>query len=150
MTDNVIILGAGFSYDSGIPLLKDFIDKMYEYYIRKNIDKNSLKILNDFIDIRNDLLSYHRLASFDDANIEDILSILSFLEIGNNDKMNIMSKAIARTIELSCNIVHYYKMNGILYKLINNTNNVVQHIEKKIYHIFWESIFKRPSQILCK
>ena len=34
MSDNVIILGAGFSYDAGIPLLSGFIERMWECAIR--------------------------------------------------------------------------------------------------------------------
>jgi|RhiMetdeSRZDD1v2_1073273.scaffolds.fasta_scaffold111380_3 hypothetical protein len=42
MSDNVLILGAGFSWDAGIPLLGGFVEKMLDYAIRKTCDGKPL------------------------------------------------------------------------------------------------------------
>jgi hypothetical protein len=42
MSENVIILGAGFSHDAGIPLLRNVVDKMWEYERRGVNGKNAL------------------------------------------------------------------------------------------------------------
>jgi hypothetical protein len=34
--DNVILLGAGSSYDAGIPLLCNFVDRMWEYAVEES------------------------------------------------------------------------------------------------------------------
>jgi len=115
MSDNVIILGAGFSYDAGIPLLGGFVEKMWEYAARRAqngtpLSSSDLEIFEDAIKVKNELDSYHGRAVFDDRNIEDILSILSFNVLGggkgDKDKLNKINRAIARTIELSCSVTH--------------------------------------------
>lgn len=115
MSDNVIILGAGFSHDAGIPLLGGFVERMWEYAARKKsngdpLSKEDLEIFEDAIKVKNELDSYHGRAVFDDRNIEDILSILSFNVLGggtrDKHKLNKMNRAIARTIELSCSVTH--------------------------------------------
>jgi SIR2-like domain len=115
MADNVIILGAGFSYDAGIPLLGGFVERMLEFALRKKhndkpLDRGDQEIFEDAIKVRNELDNYHGRAVFDDRNIEDILSILSFNVLGgkraDKDKLNKINRAIARTIELSCSVTH--------------------------------------------
>lgn len=144
MNDNVIILGAGASKNAGIPLLYNFLDIMWEYSIRgrahnKMIPDNILKILRDAIDIKNELDVYHGRATFNDRNIEDILSILSFnLMKGNaseSRKLNIMIQAIAETIELSC----HYKAN-------TNVNDWF-NLRLTNYEQFWINLFKIYKKI---
>lgn len=113
MSDTVFIFGAGFSYDSGIPLLSGFVDQMLRFYNQgkcngKNLSEDDLDLFRKADEIRNELDGYHGRARFDDRNIEDLLSILSFNEMtesaNKESKLNTMTRAIARTIELSCNI----------------------------------------------
>src|SRR6185436_14598481 len=113
MQDNIIIFGAGVSADAGIPLLANFVDKMWEYAVRGKNGQHELTdddkvIFKKVLEIREELNGYHGRASLDDRNIEDILSILSFnLVRGNSmdkEKLDWMTKAIVRTIELSSNI----------------------------------------------
>ena len=115
MTDNVIILGAGFSHSAGIPLLGGFVERMWEFAVRKShggqdLSPQDLEIFEDAIKVKNELDGYHGRAVFDDRNIEDILSILSFNVLGgargDKDKLNRMNRAIAKTIELCCTITH--------------------------------------------
>lgn len=143
MSNNVIILGAGFSHDAGIPLLGGFVERMWELAARKThngnpLSSNDLEIFEDAIKVKNELDSYHGRAVFDDRNIEDVLSILSFNVIGggktDKDKLNKINRAIARTIELSCSVTH----TGI--------SKTGQHqaitTGPEVYRNFWRHIFK--------
>ena len=141
MTDNAIILGAGASVDAGIPLLANFVEKMWEFAItgkqgEKELSAEDKQIFSESIKVRNELDGYHGRASFDDRNIEDILSILSFNMIGGDEtdlaKLQWINKAIARTIELTCSIKH----DGVLNRKQGDTN---------VYQWFWASLFKRFS-----
>lgn len=115
MNDNVLILGAGFSYDAGIPLLGSFIERMWEYSIRKSANGQTLtseqvNILNEALDVRTELDGYHGRVVFDDRNIEDIMSMLAFNILGggrsDTNKFKAFTQAISETIELSCNVKH--------------------------------------------
>jgi hypothetical protein len=115
MTENVIILGAGFSYDAGIPVLSNFIERMWEYSIRGvagdiNLTNEDKNILSEALDIRREMDGYHGRVAFDDRNIEDILSMLAFNLLGggtsDRNKLKAFTNAISKTIELSCNVTH--------------------------------------------
>jgi len=132
-SDNVIILGAGASADAGIPLLRHFINTMWECSVRKQIygaaiPDNDCCILQEAIDIKNELDTYHGRALFDDRNIEDILSILSFNETrgtkADKTRLHCFIRAISKTIELTCNVK--YENNGS-----------IQDIGSKQYRRFW-------------
>lgn len=143
MSNNVIILGAGFSHNAGIPLLGGFVERMWEFAARrtqngKPLDSSDLEIFEDAIKVKNELDSYHGRAVFDDRNIEDILSILSFNVLGggkgDKDKLNKINRAIARTIELSCSVTH----PGVS----NSGSNSAVTTGPDIYRKFWRHIFK--------
>jgi len=70
----------------------------------KLISKSDREILTEANKIRIDLERYSSRAFFDNRNLEDILSLLSFeaLAEGNNTKYETMVKAVGLTIELSC------------------------------------------------
>jgi len=115
MSDNVLILGAGFSHDAGIPLLRDFVEKMWEISIRGKVGDAPLsdedqKIFRNALGVRNSLNRYHGRANFDDRNLEDILSILSFNVMAEGrsarNSFEALTAAIARTIELTCTVNH--------------------------------------------
>jgi hypothetical protein len=142
MTNNVIILGAGFSHDAGIPLLGGFVERMWEFAARRAqngnpLDSSDLEIFEDAIKVKNELDSYHGRAVFDDRNIEDILSILSFNVLGggkgDKEKLNKINRAIARTIELSCSVTH----PGVP----SSGNSQVVKTGPDIYRNFWQHIF---------
>lgn len=151
MSNNVIILGAGFSHDAGIPLLGGFVEKMWEFAVRRShngkpLNGDDLKVFEDAIKVKNELDSYHGRAVFDDRNIEDVLSILSFNVLGggkgDKDKLNKINRAIARTIELSCSITH----PGV------SRTGREQPITTgpSIYREFWQNLFgfaKRNSEM---
>lgn len=115
MGNNVIILGAGFSFDAGIPLLRNFVDCMWDFAMRKRaygnpLDAGDIKVFQDAANVRNALDGYHGRASFDDRNIEDILSILSFNVLSGSSEakqqLTSITRAIARTIEITCAVKH--------------------------------------------
>jgi hypothetical protein len=108
---NVIILGAGASYDAGIPLMNQFVEMMWEIAEKKkaggiSLNETDLQIFEKAIQIRKEIDGFHGRASFDDQNLEDILSILSFEDQFSKDKkiknVEAIVKAITRTIELTC------------------------------------------------
>jgi hypothetical protein len=115
MNDNVIILGAGFSFDAGIPLLGGFIERMWEYSTRGKAGDAALSekektALLEALEIRRDLDGCHGRVTFDDRNIEDILSMLAFNVLGGgrseSNKLAAFTNAISTTIELACNVKH--------------------------------------------
>jgi hypothetical protein len=90
MKDNVIILGAGASVQAGIPLLADFVERMFDFHQRGSSQSGRLSdedkaVFQNAITVINELDGYHGRAAFDDRNIEDILSILSFDVMGGQD-----------------------------------------------------------------
>lgn len=115
MANNVIILGAGFSRDAGIPLLSEFVDTMLDLAMRqscrgKKLSKEDCDIFTAAAKVRRELDGYHGRANFDDRNLEDILSILSFNALSGSDEakghVTAMNRAITRTIELMCLVKH--------------------------------------------
>lgn len=143
MSNNVIILGAGFSHNAGIPLLGGFIERMWEYATRGKAGKDALsendkQILLEALEIRRELDGYHGRVTFDDRNIEDLLSMLAFNVLGGGrsekNKLTAFTNAISTTIELSCSIKHPgYPKNG-RFSIIN--------LGDDIYRRFWHSLLK--------
>ncbi|MBV1930942.1 MAG: hypothetical protein KUG71_04425, partial [Porticoccaceae bacterium] len=149
MTENVIILGAGFSYDAGIPMLSNFIERMWEYSMRGvagdiNLTDEDKSILSEALDIRREMDGYHGRVAFDDRNIEDILSMLAFNLLGggtsDRNKLKAFTNAISKTIELACNITHPGIPTGprAQYSAITEGN--------EIYRRFWKAMFERHKR----
>lgn len=145
MSENVIILGAGFSHDAGIPMLSNFIERMWEYSIRGKAGESILNsldqdILSEALNIRSEMDGYHGRVAFDDRNIEDILSMLAFNLLGggtsDRNKLKAFINAISRTIELSCNVKHPGLPSGERpsYQRISEGSD--------IYRRFWKALFK--------
>ena len=115
MTENVILLGAGASRAAGIPLLSEFM-RMIGQLARTGVNDQRLltvdetKILHKAVEIRDSLRGYHATVAFDQFNIEDILSILSFDVLAGSKKarqqLDDFTRAISLTIELTCSVVH--------------------------------------------
>ena len=143
MNDNVLILGAGFSFDAGIPLLSNFIERMWEYSIRKTANGEALTaeqvyILSEALDVRTELDGYHGRVVFDDRNIEDILSMLVFNILGggrsDTNKFKAFIKAISETIELSCNVKHPGYPTSNTFTAYSDGDEV--------YRQFWKGLIK--------
>ena len=91
MSDNVIIFGAGSSFDAGVPLSLGFVDKIMEFAYKGksdgvNLSNRDKEIFDKAMHVMSDIYYYHGNANFDARNIEDILSILSFNIIGKTQK----------------------------------------------------------------
>jgi hypothetical protein len=147
MSNNVVVLGAGFSSSAGIPLLGGFVERMWEFAARKThngepLSHADLEIFEDAIKVKNELDSYHGRAVFNDRNIEDILSILSFNVLGggrgDKNKLDKINRAIARTIELSCSVTH----TGVK----NKGSNRIIETGPAMYRDFWRHIFQWQKQ----
>ena len=145
MTENVIILGAGFSYDAGIPMLNNFIERMWEYSIRGvaggfKLTSEDKIILSEALEIRSEMDGYHGRVAFDDRNIEDILSMLAFNLLGggasDRNKLKAFTNAISKTIELACNVKHPGIPTGPRpqYTAISDGS--------EIYRRFWKAMFE--------
>lgn len=140
--DNVIIFGAGASYDANIPLLSNFVDKMWEFAIRgkngeQKINEEDQKLLNDANNIRIRLENYNSRSNFNSRNIEDLLSILAFDKSTNGKKdFQILVKAISKTIEISTN-VPYRGNYARVFKTIRTKNT---------YFTFWDNFFEVHQQ----
>lgn len=115
MSDNVFILGAGFSHDAGIPLLRNFIDRLWDYRTkgrsgRNKLSEEQINRLDAAVDIINELSSYHKVVRFEDDNIEDVMSMLAFDLMSEKrrakSKLSAFIKAIVETIEISCKVKH--------------------------------------------
>jgi hypothetical protein len=137
--NSALILGAGASNDAGIPLMNDFVQCMWEISRRGRwldtfLPLEDQNIFRRAIEVTNELDQFHGRAMFDDRNIEDILSILSFNVVAgkkkDKDKLKDLTRAIARTIELTCTVKH----DGRLH--------VVQDEGPTIYPSFWQALFK--------
>ncbi|MFC1685320.1 hypothetical protein ACFL0R_07635 [Pseudomonadota bacterium] len=142
MSENVIILGAGFSYNAGIPLLGNFIERMWEFSVRgksgdKELSQSEKEILSNALNIRRELDGYHGRVSFDDRNLKDILSILAFNVLGggqkDRNKLTAFANAISTTIELSCGVKHEGFRKDGRFSIIKDGDD--------IYRAFWRSLF---------
>src|SRR5438874_2739736 len=108
--DNVIILGAGASWDEGIPLMNSFVDSMWRYTTtgtgpHGTISQEDRALLEAAQVIRKELEPYSTRANFNIRNVEDVLSLLSFEAFARGEATERYAtwvKAVSRTIEISC------------------------------------------------
>jgi hypothetical protein len=142
MADNVFIFGAGFSYSAGIPLMSAFVDQMWNMARKKKAPDGSVlsssdqSLLDEAIKIIEELDEFHGRANFDDRNIEDLLSILTFKAMsgGKGSKSNLpkMSRAIARVVELTCKV----KRDS------QSSNSGSSYEGSVIYKSFWQDLIR--------
>lgn len=143
MADNVLILGAGFSRDAGIPLMGSFVERMWEIARRKRspldgqiLNQWDQELFDQATGLISDLDSYHGRANFDDRNIEDLLSILSFQQLaggrGSKTSLEKITRAIARTIELTCNV----KDRNLIVRPVDTSKD-----KETPYSMFWAAVF---------
>ncbi|MDK9707431.1 MAG: hypothetical protein OEL83_10310 [Desulforhopalus sp.] len=147
MANTVFILGAGFSFDAGIPLLGRFIERMLLIAAERDkttgkLSGNDRKLFDKALDIRDSMDGYHGRISFDDRNIEDILSMLAFSVMGTTGlrkpraNLDAFIQAISRTIELTCAVKHpgppIEKKSGF----------TIVDTGPAMYRRFWQALFK--------
>jgi hypothetical protein len=142
MSDNVLILGAGFSFNANIPLLSNFIQVLWEMVIRKRdangkqLSSQDLEILSQAELIRSEMDGYHGRVSFNDRNIEELLSMLDFSESSEAEekpKIIAFNKAIAKVIDLTCNLKSR--------KILSNPGGNMDPDFSGIYKRFWQNYF---------
>lgn len=139
--DNVIIFGAGASFDAGIPLMKDFVDTMWGYAVRGKspngiISAEDRKLLEQADAIRVGLEGYNSRANFNTRNLEDVLSLLSFEALAGGaalQKYQTWVRAITRTVELSTIYPHL------------NAQRTDPNYPMNLYHIFWDMLLGENS-----
>lgn len=140
MSNNVIIFGAGASFDAGIPLLYGFVEKMWDISIRgsvhgRPVSPEDCTILSEAVSVIQGFDNFHGRVNFNDRNLEDIMSMLSFLQIsgeeGAEEKIQKIIRAVSVTIELTC-------------KVKFDPSKIYDKIEDYYMH-FWERIIKRLS-----
>jgi len=140
--DNVIIFGAGASFDAKIPLLSNFVETMWTYATRGTSPNGPIKeedkaLFDEAIEIRKKLERYNSRANFNIRNLEDILSLLSFESLAGGEALNNYEtwvKAITKTIELSTNIPFH------------DSKPYSPKYTQTIYHQFW-NVLLGPASI---
>lgn len=147
MADNVLLLGAGASFDAGIPLLGSFMDRIFELASLKrsptrSLTTEELEILNAVIDIRDGMERYQPRVAINQFNLEQVLSILSFEALvgaeNGMEKLEAFKKAISLTIELTCSVTHEGKLNSI------------HEDGPAVYREFWKSLFSLHEDRLAE
>src|ERR1035438_8277082 len=93
------------------------------------------QLLGGANEIRNELERYNSRAFFDNRNLEDILSLLSFEALDDEKRTNYdtMVRAVAKTIELSCK--HPY--TGCM---------PIASGRGGVYAYFWSCLFNRQVE----
>jgi len=72
---NVYILGAGFSYEAGYPLVRNFMDKMRECASWQKDHGRETKEIEAVLKFRLEAASAAYRVNFDPDNIEDLFSL---------------------------------------------------------------------------
>jgi len=112
--DTVFILGAGVSKEAGIPLMKEFIDRMSnlasqeQTHDGQRISAEDLENLKRAVAVQQSLDRHQARVVIDRWDIEQIVSNLSFeasLHSGKaQEDLSVFTRAIAKTVELTCKI----------------------------------------------
>lgn len=112
MEENIIILGAGASADSGAPLMSNFLDKA-EDLLSSNIDPRTKECITKVFHLLDEMQKVHSKSRLDLNNIETVFGAIEMAQIikrlGNINPSEIpdyrraIVKLIVRTIEQSMN-----------------------------------------------
>src|SRR5438067_802905 len=98
---NVYILGAGFSFDGGIPLVNDFLERMgdsVEWLLSRRRKREAIAIQNVF-DFRLRAAGAAYRAQINVENIEELFSLASASE--GDARADDVTTAIAATIDFA-------------------------------------------------
>src|SRR5260221_8861747 len=98
---NVYILGAGFSFDGGIPLVKDFLSRMADSvdWLYRNGRTQEAEAIGRVFEFRLRAAGAAYRAQIDLENIEDLFSLASAAE--SEASADYMTTAIAATIDVA-------------------------------------------------
>ena len=96
---NVYILGAGFSYEAGYPLVRNFMDKMREAASWQKDHGKETKEIEAVLKFRLEAASTAYRIQFDPENVEDLFSLSAAIENTTNIANRNMAIAIAETLD---------------------------------------------------
>jgi NAD-dependent SIR2 family protein deacetylase len=135
MTENVIILGAGASADSGAPLMNNFLDKAEDILSSNSLDQDSKIHFERIFELLNEMQKVHSKARLDLNNIETVFGAIEMATIikrfGTKSIEEIQEykdsivRLIIETIEHSMNF--YYE--GLAIYAPDSYNNLVNAIK---------------------
>lgn len=141
-----MFLGAGFSHAAGVPLMGQFVERMWEFAAKEatagvKLSDADAEIFRNAMNVFAELDTFHGRAEFDDRNIEDVLSILSFNalsgEPGSTRNLGEVNRAIGRTIELTCEVKHPGLPPDEVYTVVEDG--------PRGYGTMWQRLFERLS-----
>jgi hypothetical protein len=133
MVENLYILGAGSSVDSGVPIMNNFIDKAEDLLNEKRF-RDNIKVGKLFETIRS-LSSILAKSNIDLNNIESILGILEMSELLHysqnsvpfisikDDYIELISETIELSMKYDINDSKYITPQGSYQTFINNIKN---------------------------
>ena len=97
--------------------------------------KSDRQLLTDALKVREELDGFHGRVALNVWNIEDILSILSFNALAGGSeerqKLGLVARAIAKTIELTCAVQHSGELN---------VEAREHNVATKLYDAFWHNL----------
>jgi len=99
---NVYILGAGFSVEAGLPLMKDFMNRMrdaQEWLERQAHREQEIEAIKNVLDFRAEAAAAAYRVPLDLENIEELFSLVA--ASGSNELWEQVTIAIAATLEHS-------------------------------------------------
>lgn len=137
LSDNVLILGAGASVTAGIPTLASFMTLILDVaergsYKGKELSEEDKKIFEGAREARNYLNTFHGRARFNDENIEDVLSILTFLSKTGKRQAKKHKLALERAISKAIKITSNTK--------ILLSQNIIPECASEPHITFWNAI----------
>src|SRR5437588_11921690 len=147
---NVYILGAGFSADGGIPIVRDFLERMadsVEWLSANNRDQETEAVRNVF-DFRLRAAGAAYRARINIENIEELFSLAAASEgeILTDD----VTRAIAATIDFARQTVSPHVAAVIVKDLVNpdNPNGPwnEKSVNRSVYEVYAEILTGRFSE----
>src|SRR5258708_40256032 len=94
---NVYILGAGFSRDAGLPLVNDFLGRMGDCLDSDSLEPRGREAIQKVFEFRLKAAAAAYRAKLNVENIEELFSLASALEGGNDS--DYIPRAIAATLD---------------------------------------------------
>jgi len=94
---NVYILGAGFSFDAGLPLVNDFLERMGDCLDSDSLNQRSRMAISKVFEFRLKAAAAAYRAKLNVENIEELFSLASALE--GESASEYISTAIAATLD---------------------------------------------------
>jgi hypothetical protein len=105
---NIYIVGAGFSYEAGYPLIRNFMEKMRETAIWQEKNSRETKEIEAVLKIRLEAAPASLRVQLDPDNVEDLFSLTAATENTSKIQNQNMLIAIAETLEY-CRIHSHFE-----------------------------------------